>query len=196
MQTNIKINVDNEVNDVVEIVKGCRRADVSEEIEMENELVQPVVENIKIEFVEEVEESEMVNASLKSDSFVNGQKQKRDSIADIIEREKQKNKNEIWSKIDKMSKIQKLKDFADKYGKEQGYSVKDIKTLKTFFVSALDRGKLTKTKDLVYNKEKHEIISIPSLTFDNHNFTIKNVEPIAKVKGTGTLKIRKTGATL
>lgn len=110
--------------------------------------------------------------------------EKKNTIDDIIEREKQKNKNEIWSKIDKSLKIQRLHAFAEKYGKDRGHSVKNIKTLKAFFVSALDKGKLSKTKDLVYDKEKREITSIPSLYFDNHNFTLKNMDP----KRVSTLK--------
>jgi hypothetical protein len=110
--------------------------------------------------------------------------EKKNTIDDIIEREKQKNKNEIWSKIDKSLKIQRLHAFAEKYGKDHGHSVKDIKTLKAFFVTALEKGKLSKTKDLVYDKEKREITSIPSLYFDNHNFTLKNMDP----KRVSTLK--------
>ena len=107
-------------------------------------------------------------------------------IEAIMEREKQKNKNDIWSKIDKTLKIQKLHAYAEKYGKEHTHSAKDIKTLKGFFISALEKGKLQKTKDINYDKEKGEITSIPALYFDvnNRNFTLKNFD----VKRVSTLK--------
>ena len=107
-------------------------------------------------------------------------------IDTIMEREKQKNKNDIWSKIDKSLKIQKLHAFAEKYGKDHGHSVKDIKALKIFFVYALEKGKLQKTKDVNYDKEKREILGIPALFFDvnNHSFTLK----ILDVKRVSTLK--------
>jgi hypothetical protein len=108
------------------------------------------------------------------------------TIDSIMEREKQKNKNDIWSKIDKSLKIQKLHAYAEKYGKEHNHSVKDIKDLKMFFINALDKGKLQKTKDVIYDKEKREILNIPTLMFDsnNRNFTLKIVD----VKRVSTLK--------
>ena len=140
MQTNIKVNIDDEVNDTNEIVRV--KPSIGNNIIMKDPH-----ENIKIEFVEseqqegeQQEEGEQEEGELDLEAVSNSslnhsnQKPKRDSIADIIEREKQKNKNEIWSKIDKMSKIQKLNEYADKYGKEQGYSSKNIKSLKAFFV--------------------------------------------------------------
>jgi len=107
-------------------------------------------------------------------------------IDQILEREKTHNKTEVWSKLDKTLKIQKLYTYADKYGFTHEYSAKDIKALKVFFVSALDKGKLQKIKDVVYNKEKQEIQNIPALHFDTntHNFTLKNID----VKRVSTLK--------
>jgi len=108
------------------------------------------------------------------------------SIDDLLEREKQHNKTEIWIKLDKTVKIQKLHQFAEKYGKENSLPVKDVKTLKTFFVGCLEKNKLNKTKDVTYNKESGEISAIPSLHFNQvgRNFTLK----ITDVKRVSTLK--------
>jgi hypothetical protein len=102
-------------------------------------------------------------------------------IDTIMDREKQKNKGDIWSKIDKSLKIQKLHAFAEKYGKEHNHSMKEIKTLKTFFTTALENGKLQKTKDVVYDKEKKEISHVPALTNTlndkrESHFTLKNLD--------------------
>ena len=93
----------------------------------------------------------------------------------ILEKEKQRNKGEVWTKLDKPIKIQKLHEFAEKYGKEHNLSSKDLKLLKTFFRSCLDKNKLNKTKDVVYNKENRIINSIPALHFNqvSKNFTLK-----------------------
>lgn len=58
--------------------------------------------------------------------------------------------------------------------------------LKNFFKDCLDKNKLAKSKDIVYNKEEMKIISIPSLYFNqlNHNFTLK----ITDTKRVSTLK--------
>lgn len=108
------------------------------------------------------------------------------SIDDLLEKEKQHNKTEIWIKLDKTIKIQKLHQFAEKYGKEHSLPVKDVKSLKTFFISCLEKNKLNKTKDVAYNKESGEISSIPSLHFNqtNRNFTLKIVD----TKRVSTLK--------
>jgi len=107
-------------------------------------------------------------------------------IDKLLESEKQHNKTEMWNKLDKTVKIQKLHNFAEKYGKEHTLPVKDIKTLKTFFVSCLEKNKLQKTKDVSYDKESGDITAIPSLHFNstNHNFTLKIVD----VKRVSTMK--------
>jgi hypothetical protein len=107
-------------------------------------------------------------------------------IDSLLEKEKLHNKSEAWNKLDKTIKIQKLHIFAEKYGKENNLPVKDIKSLKAFFIDCLEKNKLQKTKDVNYDKEKREIISIPALFFNvsNRNFTLK----ILDAKRVSTLK--------
>ena len=100
------------------------------------------------------------------------------TIDSLLEREKQHNKTETWNKLDKTVKIQKMHIFAEKYGKENNLPVKDIKSLKSFFIDCLEKNKLQKTKEVNYDKEKREIISIPSLFFNttSRNYTLKIVD--------------------
>jgi hypothetical protein len=104
----------------------------------------------------------------------------------LLEKEKQYNKTEQWTKLDKTVKIQKLHQYAEKYGKSNSLPTKDVKTLKTFFVDCLEKNKLNKTKDVLYDKEKKDITSIPALHFNNQsrNFTLK----ILDTKRVSTLK--------
>lgn len=97
------------------------------------------------------------------------------TIDKILEREKQNNKSETWNKLDKTIKIQKLHAFAEKYGKEHNFPIKDIKSLKLFFIDCLEKNKIQKAKDVNYDKESRSIISIPSLYFNNNtrNFSLK-----------------------
>ena len=108
------------------------------------------------------------------------------AIDKMLETEKNNNKTESWNKLDKTVKTQKLYTFAEKYGKEHGVPIKDIKALKQFFLDCLEKNKLSKTKDLVYDKEMNEITSIPSLMYQSssHHFTLKNIDP----KRVSTLK--------
>jgi len=108
------------------------------------------------------------------------------NIDSILENEKQKNKSDSWNKLDKTVKIQKLHAFAEKHGRDNGYPVKEVKNLKVFFVDCLNKAKLQKTKDVVYEKDSGEITAIPALFFNNitHNFTLK----IMDSKRVSTLK--------
>ena len=108
------------------------------------------------------------------------------ALEDLLETEKQNNKLEAWNKLDKTSRVQKLHAFAEKYGKEHGYPSKDIKGLKLFFNGCLEKSKLQKTKDVVYDKDSGEISSIPSLFFNSisRSFTLK----IMDAKRVSTLK--------
>jgi len=104
----------------------------------------------------------------------------------LLEKEKQFNKTENWNKLDKTIKIQKLHNYAEKYGRDNKLPATEIKQLKQFFVESMEKQKLQKAKDVTYNKDTKEIIAIPSLYFNqvSHNFTLKNVDP----KRVSTLK--------
>lgn len=108
------------------------------------------------------------------------------NIDSILENEKQKNKSDSWNKLDKTVKIQKLHAFAEKHGRYNGYPAKEVKNLKVFFVDCLNKAKLQKTKDVIYEKETGEITAIPALFFNSitHNFTLK----IMDSKRVSTLK--------
>jgi hypothetical protein len=108
------------------------------------------------------------------------------NVDNLLELEKQHNKNDQWNKLDKTVRTQKLHQFAEKYGKEHNLPVKDIKLLKTFFINCLETNKLQKTKDVNYDKNTREIMSIPALHFNqiSRNFTLK----ITDSKRVSTLK--------
>lgn len=93
----------------------------------------------------------------------------------LLEKEKIRNKGDVWIKLDKTVRNQLLQEFADKYGKEHSMSSKDLKLLKTFFKTCLDKNKLNKSKDVVYNRDNRAIVSIPALHFNQvtKNFTLK-----------------------
>ena len=100
------------------------------------------------------------------------------ALEDLLETEKQNNKLEAWNKLDKTSRVQKLHAFAEKYGREHGLPVKEIKNLKVFFTLSLDKGKLNRAKDVVYDRELREVKSVPALHFNNDSkaFTLRNLD--------------------
>ena len=96
----------------------------------------------------------------------------------ILESEKDQNKMETWNKLDKALKRQKLHVYAEHYGQEQSMAVREIKKMKAFFSECLDKGKLTRTKDVNYNKEKREIEDIPALVYTatTNHFSLRNTD--------------------
>jgi len=110
----------------------------------------------------------------------------QEEVDTILEKETQQNKNESWNKLNKTHKLQKLNNYAEKYGGDQKYSVKEIQNLKQFFLDSLERGKLQKTKEVVYDKNTQTIQEIPGLFLHpaNHNFTLR----ITDTKRVSTLK--------
>jgi len=96
----------------------------------------------------------------------------------MLETEKKSMNSEPWNKLDKRLKIQKLHAYAEKYGKENGLPMKEVKGLKTFFSACLTKDKLAKVKDVDYNKETGVITNIGGLAFNltTRAFTIRNLD--------------------
>ena len=97
------------------------------------------------------------------------------NIDSFLDKERAHNKTESWVKLDKNVKRQVLHSYAEKYGKEYNMPVKEIKVLKSFFNTCLEKNKLNHTKDVVYNKDTQIISSIPGLFFNKNskNYTIR-----------------------
>jgi hypothetical protein len=114
------------------------------------------------------------------------QEESQEAIDHILEKETQKNKTESWNKLNKTMKIQKLNHYAEKYATEHKYSERELGNLKTFFLESLERGKLQKTKEVVYDKDQQQIEEIPGLFYHqhNHNFTLRIID----TKRVSTLK--------
>jgi hypothetical protein len=96
----------------------------------------------------------------------------------FLENEKNNNANEPWSKLDKTAKIKKLYLFADTYKLANNLTEKEHQDLIAFFKDCLDRKKLNRVKDVIYNKETGEIKDVPALHFNKptSHFTLKNID--------------------
>ena len=97
-------------------------------------------------------------------------------IDNLLEREKNQHKTESWNKLHQTTKIQKLHAFSESYGKKHALSAQNVKKLKQYFSRALQDKKLNKTKDVVYDKDKQEIVDVPGLAYNNstHSFTLRS----------------------
>ena len=136
-----------------------------------------------------LETSSTIDASnncLSSSVHPNGGEMEYKDIDRLLETENRKNKLDAWNKIDKRLKIQKLYEYAEKYGKDHHFSEKEIKSLKQFFNDCLEKNKLQKTKEVMYDKETKIITNIPCLSFNptTNHYTLKIVD----TKRVSTLK--------
>lgn len=100
------------------------------------------------------------------------------NLEKFLEDEKNKNKNEPWCKLNKTIKSKKLIEYADIYKKENNMDDSELELLVSFFKDSLDRNKLQRVKDVVYDKTTGIIKSIPALHYlkPSKHFTLKNMD--------------------
>lgn len=118
------------------------------------------------------------------------------NLENFLENEKTNNKNEPWSKLDKTVKIKKIISYAEVYAKEKEYTEDEKTNLIKFLKDCLDRKKLQRVKDVIYDKTLGEVKDIPALSYNksSNHFTLRNLDakrvstlkslPPKKVKGT------------
>jgi hypothetical protein len=96
----------------------------------------------------------------------------------FLEDEKNFNKAEPWCKLDKTEKIKKIMEFTEKYKKDNNLDEEETKKLLSFLKDSIDRKKLQRVKDVVYDKVTGLIKDIPSLVYtkSNKHFTLKNID--------------------
>ena len=108
------------------------------------------------------------------------------SLDKFLENEKVTNSNEPWSKLDKTAKLRKFACYATKFKTEHNLSEEEVHQLTAFFRDCLDKKKLQRVKDVIYNKETGEITDIPALCFNKtiNHFTLKNIDKrVSTLKG-------------
>jgi hypothetical protein len=90
-------------------------------------------------------------------------------------------------------KTKKLLAFAEKYRSEQSLSDGEYSKLVAFFKDCLDKKRLQRVKDVVYDKETGEIKEVPALHFNKPtiHFTLKNMDK--RVSTTRSLAPKKKG---
>jgi hypothetical protein len=114
----------------------------------------------------------------------------------FLENEKNNNKSEPWSKLDKTARIRKITAFIEIYKEEQDIDDDECKLLTSFLKDCLDRKRLSRVKDVIYDKTTGLIKEIPSLHYNkaNKHFTLKNMDK--RVSTLKSLPPKKTKNTL
>ena len=99
-----------------------------------------------------------------------------DEIVSLQKKSLSTMKPKTWSKLDKMSRISKLNDYVSRYSKEHSLDPQSSSQLKKYVRECLDRKRLTRVKDVVYDKDTGIISDIPGLIFNKqcNRFTFKS----------------------
>ena len=97
----------------------------------------------------------------------------------------------------KTVKTKKLLEYVEKYKTDKCLDDEEEKLLTIFLKDCLDRKKLLRVKDVIYDKTNGSIKEIPALAYTkiNKHFTLKNmdkrvstVKSLAPKKAQGTIK--------
>jgi hypothetical protein len=96
----------------------------------------------------------------------------------FLEDEKNNNVNEPWCKLNKTIKTKKLEEFVELYKEKNKLSEEESNLLLIFLKDCIDRKKLQRVKDVIYDKDNGIIKDIPSLHYvkSNKHFTLKNLD--------------------
>jgi len=113
----------------------------------------------------------------------------------LLDEECEKNKKESWNKLDKSVKMSKINDYIKTLTTNHKLTTAEIKVLKVFLSSNLDKKNLYKNKDVVYVKESGKLESIPNLHFNNttRKFSLKKVQQhVSTVRALGPTRKNKS----
>lgn len=113
----------------------------------------------------------------------------------FLETEKNNNINEPWCKLNKTIKTKKIIDFIEIYKKDKELNEEETNNLTRFLKDCLDKKKLSRVKDVIYDKVNGIVKEIPALTYTkaNKHFTLKNIDKrISTLKSLAPKKLHGT----
>ena len=100
------------------------------------------------------------------------------NIEHFLQKEKELNKTKPWNKLGKASKLKRINEYVDEYSVKNNIKSDNIKKLKQYLLYCLDRKRLQRQKDIVYDVKTNKIKDIPGLFFNKSKIDciIKNVK--------------------
>ena len=137
------------------------------------------------EICQELQNIKYQTMLLNHNSKIYAAKPNIDNIEAFLEKEKEANKKKPWSKLSKASKLKKISEYVIQYTDENKLNEEQSVELKKYLSQCLNRKKLQRQKDVVYDITTNKIKSINGLIYNKvkNKFTLK-----VKDKKTNTLK--------
>jgi hypothetical protein len=114
----------------------------------------------------------------------------------FLENEKNHNVSEPWCKLNKTIKTKKLQEYVEIYKNINNLNDEEGALLFLFLKECVDRKKLQRVKDVIYDKENGNIKDIPALCYikTNKHFTLKNIDK--RISTLKSLAPKKTQGTI
>ena len=110
------------------------------------------------------------------------------TMANMLNTEK-KDISDQWQKINKTNKLIKLRTFADEYSVANNLTEEEKDILLVFLKDSIDKKKLHRVKDVVYDKASGSIKDIPGLMYikNKKHFTLRilNEKRVSTLKSLG-----------
>lgn len=115
---------------------------------------------------------------LNNNSKIDSEKQDTIDIDKLLETDKKLNKSKPWSKIGKSTKSKKIKLFIKSFSIENELKPEQIIKLTSYLMTSLEKKKLQRTKDVIYNVSTGKITKIPGLIFNKvkNKFSLKRID--------------------
>ena len=195
--------------EIEEIIRDANESNANDD-DIKNEVIKEVFtkELITKELITKeliVESNELKSIKYKT-MLINGiARTERKPATDLnvldkfLENEKTTNSVEPWNKLDKTAKIRKLTIFAETYKTENVLSNAEHAKLMSFLKDCLERKKLLKVKEVVYDKVNGEVKEIPALFHNKHinHFTLKNNDKhVSTTRSLAPKKVRGTAKNI
>ena len=127
------------------------------------------------------------------------------NLEKFLENEKFNNGNEPWCKLNKTIKTKKLIDFVELYKEKNNLDNEEADLLISFLKDSLERKKLQRVKDVIYDKIDGNVKDIPALAYtkSSKHFTLKNIDKrvstlksLAPKKAQGTVRNKLNSITI
>jgi hypothetical protein len=111
----------------------------------------------------------------------------------LLDEETEQSKKESWNKLDKSAKMLKINEYIKRLTLQHKLSAAEIKVLKEYLSTNLDKKNLQKNKDVAYVKESGVLEGIPNLQFNNstRKFTLKRQVQQSVLKSLGPTRKKK-----
>ena len=112
---------------------------------------------------------------LNSHGEIDSAKRTTENIDDYLQKEKALSKDKPWNKLGKATKLRKISEFVTEYTLEQGLSGRQAVILHRYLNGCLEKKKLQRVKDVIYDSVGGKINSIPGLAMNKaaNKFTLR-----------------------